>query len=259
MKNILIPFDFSKVSQNALEYAVQFAGKDPSTQLFLLHVATGEFTDEEIESKFEESTSKYKKPLFPKIHTLKEKGKLIPNIIQIQAEMNIDLIIMGTGGAEGNEENLATRTSRLVQEADLPVLVIPDNYNFFNLKTIIVTIGPEKIVDTSPLNVLLDVSRRFKAEVHLLTVHKDEVYTGYSPDDETNENILQYYLENFYSHHSFSENEDIEKGILEYIDRHEVDMLSIMPKTHLKNEYASEGKLTRLLTLHTNIPLLVLD
>ena len=95
--------------------------------------------------------------------------------------------------------------------------------------------------------------------MHVLTVHKDEVYMGYSPEDETNENILQYYLEDFYSHHSFSENEDIEKGIMEYIEKHEIDMLAIMPRTHLKTEAASEGKLTRMLTLHTNIPLLVLD
>ncbi|MFZ0490177.1 MAG: universal stress protein [Salegentibacter sp.] len=259
MKNILIPFDFSEVSLNALEYAVQFAGKDPSMQLFLLHVDNNQFSEENVQSKFKKAVAKYKKPLNPQFHTLTKQGELIPNIIEIQKELAVDLIIMGTSGADGNGEEIATRTSKFVQEADLPVLVIPESTKYFRLKTISVTVGQEKILDTTPLSVLLDVARKFQAEVHVLTVHKDEVYMGYSPEDETNENILQYYLEDFYSHHSFSENEDIEKGIMEYIEKHEIDMLAIMPRTHLKTEAASEGKLTRMLTLHTNIPLLVLD
>ena len=39
MKNILIPFDFSEVSMNALKYAIQFAGKDQVHKLHLLHVS----------------------------------------------------------------------------------------------------------------------------------------------------------------------------------------------------------------------------
>ena len=63
----------------------------------------------------------------------------------------------------------------------------------------------------------------------------------------------------FYSHHSFAENEDIEQGINDYIQSRKMDMLAILPKTHLSEDQASEGRLTRLLTLHTDIPLLVLD
>ena len=111
----------------------------------------------------------------------------------------------------------------------------------------------------TPLYVLLDVSRRFNARVHVLTVHQATVEMGYSEEDESNETTLQYFLEMFYSHHSFAENEDIEQGIKEYIEKYDIDMLAIMPKTHLKNNEASEGRLTRHLTLHSDIPLLVLD
>ncbi|MFD1079757.1 adenine nucleotide alpha hydrolase family protein, partial [Longispora fulva] len=121
------------------------------------------------------------------------------------------------------------------------------------------SVGQEHIADRSPLYVLLEVSRKFKAQVHVLTVQKTPVAVAYSEVDESNENTLQYYLEMFYSHHSFSENEDIEKGILEYIEKHDIDMVAIMPNTHLKIGEPSEGRLTRFLTLHSNVPLLVLD
>ncbi len=259
MKNILIPFDFSEVSKNALEYAVKFAGKEPAQQLYLLHIKDGSIAEDQISGKFEKLVEEYQSPLNPKIRTLVRSGKLVPTILEIQKELDIDLVIMGTRGAEVGEENIATRTSRFVQEADLPVLVIPEKVKNFRLDTIILTIGTEKIADRSPLHMLLEVSRKFKAQVHVLTVHQNEMAMGYSEDDESNESTLQYFLEMFYSHHSFSENEDIEKGILEYIEKHDLDMLAIMPRTHLENEEASEGRLTRVLTLHSNVPLLVLD
>lgn len=259
MKNILIPFDFSEVSLNALEYAVKFADQDPHITLSLLHITDGTVREEEINERFREVIKKYESPLNPSFETYVRQGELTTTILNLQKELKIDLVIMGTKGAEIGEEDIATRTSRFVKEADLPVLVIPEKVKMFRLNTIILTIGREKIADRSPLYVLLDVSRKFKAQVHVLTVHKSQVASGYSEDDESNENTLQYFLEMFYSHHSFSESEDIEKGILEYIEKHDVDMLAIMPRTHLNNENASQGRLTNLLTLHTNVPLLVLD
>ena len=259
MKNILIPFDFSEVSKNALEYAVRFADNDPTINLFLLNIAEGDDDAIATEEKFQDAIKKYQKPQYPEIHTLVRKGKMTPSIVQLQKELKIDLVIMGTRGAEPNEENLATTTSRLVQEADLPILVIPEKYQGFRLDTIILSLGNERITDRSPLYTLLDVSRKHKAQVHVLTIQQHEMAMGYSEDDESNEATLNYFLEMFYSHHSFEENEDIEKGILNYIDKHDMDMLAIMPKTHLKGNEASEGRLTRLLTLHSNVPLLVLD
>lgn len=259
MKNILIPFDFSEVSKNALEYAVRFADKDPLINLFLLNIADGNTDVNATEENFSKVTKKYKKPLFPEIHTLIRTGELVPSIIQLQKELKIDLIIMGTRGAKPGEESIVTTTSRLVEEADLPVLVIPERYRKFRLNTIILSLGNEKIADRSPLYVLLEVSRKHKAQVHVLTIQQHEMAMGYSEDDESNEATLNYFLEMFYSHHTFHENEDIEKGLLEYIEKNDMDMLAIMPKNHLPGEDASPGRLTRLLTLHSNVPLLVLD
>ncbi len=195
MKNILIPFDFSEVSKNALEYAVNFADKDPTINLFLLNISEGDSDVKAIEQNFKKITKKYKKPLFPEIHTLVRSGELVPSIIRLQKELKVDLIIMGTRGAEATDENIATTTSRLVQQADLPVLVIPERYRKFRLNTIILSMGNEKIPDRSPLYVLLDVSRKHNAQVHVLTIQQHEMAMGYSEDDESNETTLNYFLE----------------------------------------------------------------
>lgn len=260
MKNILVPFDFSKAAANALKYAIKFADNDSKINIYLLHILSGDSIKEEVVSKLNEITSAYNKPMSPKVESIVRDGDLAKTIINIKKELEADLVIMGTSGAPNSEEDdLATRTSKFVQQADLPVLVIPEKTTNFKIKNIILTVGKEKIVDTSPLNLLLDVSRKFNAQVQLLTVQKNEKDLGYSQEDESNENILEYYLEMFYSHHSFAENSDIEKGIREHIKKHKMDMLAVMPRTHSKNGKSSEGRLTKILTLRSDIPLLVLD
>ena len=65
MKNILIPFDFSEVSKNALEYAVRFADNDPTINLFLLNIAEGDDDAIATEEKFKDAIKKYQKPQYP--------------------------------------------------------------------------------------------------------------------------------------------------------------------------------------------------
>ncbi|MDT0647776.1 hypothetical protein RM545_13835 [Zunongwangia sp. F260] len=43
------------------------------------------------------------------------------------------------------------------------------------------------------------------------------------------------------------------------MENYNIDMVAVMPNPHFENGEASEGKLTRHLTLHSEIPLLVLD
>lgn len=257
MKNFLIPFDFSDVAINALDYAVKFAGKDPSTRLYLVHIADGSIPEQEIKSKFSIIEKEYKEPGAPEIRTIIRSGEFTPAITDIQKELSIDLIIMGTAGVE-SEDEVSTGTSEFIRDADLPVLVVPENVKHFKLNTIVLTVGKKRIADKSPLNVLLKISRKFNAEVRLLTIQRSkEVYS--SEEEEKNENIIEYFLENFYSYHSFPESEDIEQGIMNYVNKNDIDMLAILPRTHLEPEKSSEGKLTRRLTLRTGIPLLVLD
>lgn len=257
MKNLLIPFDFSDVAINALDYAVKFAGEDPSVRLYLVHIADGTIPEQEIESKFSIIEEEYKKPGGPEIRTMIRSGEFTPALTGIQEELSIDLIIMGTAGVESDEE-VSTGTSEFIREADLPVLVVPENVKHFKLNTIVLTVGKKRIADKSPMNVLLKISRKFNAEVRLLTIQKGkEEYS--SEEEEKNENIIEYFLENFYSYHSFPESEDIEEGILNYVDKHDIDILAILPRTHLEPGKSSEGKLTRRLTLRTGVPLLVLD
>lgn len=259
MKTVLIPFDFSKASLNALKYAVEFAKQKPIITVYLLRILPEGKDEEEAKKKLLDLLVEYEKPEYPEIKPLVKYGEIAPVILKLREELSIDLVIIGTRGSKVVRENMSSNTSKFIRQADLPVLVIPEDSKDFSLKTIILTMGNEKIADRNVLYTLLEIARRFNAKVHLLTVAKNSNLMGYSECDEINEKTIEYFLEMFYSHHTFLENEDIEAGIKQYMENNNADMLAIMPKTHLEKDKASKGKLTNNLTLHSDKPLLVLD
>lgn len=262
MKNLLLPFDFSDVSTNALKYAIKFAAGREKTTIHLLYISKSKIEGDEektLKDKFDILVKKYQRTPDPTLNYHIRTGNFTDTIIDIHKSLDSNLVIMGTSGAEEGAETPVTRTSNLVLAADLPVVVIPESNKHFKIQKILLALGEDIMHDTSTLNLLLDISNDFNAEVHVLTVSRNPDNLGYSEADERNENTLQYYLEKFYSHHSFAENEDILLGIDNYIDKNDIDLLAIMPKTHSTSSPPSNGKLTREVILKSEIPVLVLD
>ncbi|GAA4272845.1 universal stress protein [Aquimarina gracilis] len=255
---ILVPFDVSTSTNNAIEYAINFARDDKNIEILLIHV--NESGDNSLQKSITETIGNIKKayPLFRgTINWTLKTGDLIDNILETQKQEQMHLVIMGTKGAD--EETEITNTSRLVLKADCPVIAIPENSKEFAVEKIALVLGKNEIDDASVLEILLDIARRFHSEVHVLTICNENESYGYSEVDEKNEKVLEYYLEKFYSHHTFQENTDIEKGIFDYINDKGIDLLAILPRNHATKNKPSEGRLTKLLTLHTEIPLLTID
>ncbi|WMI67883.1 universal stress protein [Mangrovimonas sp. YM274] len=258
ISTILVPFDFSEVAQNALKYATHFVENNPQAKIILAHVVETEQTPE-LEAKLNDIVQLFGKNLKHPITPVVVKGKMIDALLDIEHTNPIDLVIMGTC-PKGTDCNLQTKTSEFVLVSKSPVIVIPDGYTKITPKKISLIIDQEEIHNKKLLEVLLDVARRFNAMVDVLTiVNKEEKHFGYSENDENNENAIIYYLENFYSHHAFIEDDNIIDGIFSYVDHNDIDLIAILPKNHAIKPIASEGKLTRALSQQSKVPLLAID
>ncbi|WP_318343920.1 universal stress protein [Flagellimonas baculiformis] len=260
LDKILVPFDFSEASLNALEYVANFVGTERSVEILALYVSTmqiEEVDERKLEKDFEkvlESLSVRLKKV-PKFKTLT--GNVTGTILSTQQNSGADLIMMGTMGDKVTDEAI-TNTSKLVLDANCPVISIPYGCPIKEPKNIALVMGGEIIEDKEVLNTLLEIARTFDSKVHVLTIYKESVYEEEVVGDST-DNLLEYYLEHFYAEHNFSKNQDVEEGILEYIQEKDIDMLTILPRNHAERSTASEGRLTKLLTLHSEIPVLALD
>lgn len=257
---ILIPFDFTEPAIAALTYTLDFVGFESQIQVQALYVSISDVSDsnkKKAERDFDAIVSSLNKRTRLKPQLTVAVGELVDVILTTRKTQDIDLVMMGTLGDTSVEAHL-TNASKLVLEADCPVITIPFNSEIKIPKEIALVLGKEEIEDAKVLNLLLQIARSFNAKVHVLTIYKESVY-GEKAIVETNEDTLEYYLEHFYAEHSFEKNQDIEQGILDYIEEKNIDLLAILPRNHSQKTKPSEGRLTKLLTLHSNVPVLTLD
>ncbi|MFD0797239.1 universal stress protein [Maribacter chungangensis] len=258
IRKILIPFNFSRAAKRALDYAVDYVGKDENLQIVLAYISDDQNL-EKLREDFKFVEEQYRALLKHPVEWVSKSGPLTETLISIQKTKEIDLIVMGTFSTLGVWDDELSNTAKVVLEAACPVLVVPYDLEKFRLKNIALVLGKEEIENTKVLDTLLNVARKFNAKVHVITVeNKPETY-GYSQIDEKNENALQYYLENFYAQHIFIKNPDILEGILTYTKEKNIDMIAILPRNHISNGQPSEGQLTQKLTLHSKIPVLAID
>lgn len=256
ISKILVPYDFSESAKQALDYSIDFVGNE-AIKINLIHISDNPNYDkmrETYDSLCEEYEHKLKIPL---TWALGWDGTVTEIIIEAQQEKKADLIIMGTSGWSNDKE--VSQTAKLVKNANCPILVVPEDTEKRDVKNISLVLGKDEIDQPNSLNTLLGICQKFNAKVHVLTVQNTPGTFGYSPSDEKNENMLMYHLENFYSEHTFIENPDIVAGIFSYADKHDIDMIAILPRNHTKNDTPSDGLLTKELVLRAKIPVLTIE
>ena len=260
IKKILVPFDFTEPAIAALDYTLNFVGWETPIEVVALYVSTSEVSSAD-RKEAKENFAKIANSLNRRTHFHPElmisEGDLTNSVLDARKRLDADLVIMGTLGDSSVEEHI-TNTSELVLSADSAIITVPFGSEVKSPKDIALVLGKEEIERPKVLGLLLDIARSFNAKVHVLTIYKESIY-GEKVLVETNEDTLEYYLEHFYAEHSFEKNQDIEKGILDYIEEKNIDLLAILPRNHAQKTKPSEGRLTKLLTLHSSVPVLTLD
>ncbi|MBC7760129.1 MAG: universal stress protein [Phormidesmis sp. FL-bin-119] len=151
--NILVPTDFSECADNAMQAAIAVA-KFHKARLTLVHVvapipelygleedrATKEQQQELLETQTERisiiaAALREEQGLF--VGPLIRIGQTITQICETVAELNIDLVIMGTHGIRGFREFLiGSNTYGVTEKSRAPVLSIPLSSKIYQFKKI---------------------------------------------------------------------------------------------------------------------------
>lgn len=147
MKKILVPVDFSKYSEYAMEVAAAIAKKHDA-EIVALHmmgltdaVVTKNQSREVFEAiyymklaekQFAEFLDKdFLKGL--KVTDTVHNYTVFSEVNELAKEMEIDLIVMGSHGATGMREVfVGSNTEKVVRTSDIPVLVIKHRHKNFN-------------------------------------------------------------------------------------------------------------------------------
>lgn len=267
---IIVPIDFSDCSLLALRYGIKFAKKFNAHLLikntYHIPVPAAEMTltinPDLVEDYKQEANEKFKDVMeeIPELEEVSFKFKVemafaIDAILNSVEEDDIDLIIMGTKGASGIAEIvIGSNTSGVIRRASCPVIAIPENIKEFRLKKIVFASDYHRLENPKVLEPLALIAETFDAEVHILNVNpKPSEMSREEAEEALN---LEHVFKNVHHSFQFSSEENVEKGISNYIEDNEIDLLTMVPRRHNLLEQLFKGSLTRKFAHHTRVPLL---
>ena len=271
---ILCPTDFSECSLNAIEYAVKM-GEKYKADLILFHVLNREdyeklspsdvtgknqmdFVLEKLQN-LQEAVLKesIQKGLNSCISVVKE-GNIVKETLAYAEEMNADILVMGTEGVNDFRENIiGSRASRIVEQVDRDILVVPRKVYFKS---------PRKLVyasdyleeDKIAIQKVVEFARFFDSEidiVHVSSTHKALDKSLHETMVEEIEPFIKYDKVNFVLK---SFRDDIALGLENYLQTAKGDILVTLSEKKSFFDQIFSKSLSKKMAYFINKPLWVI-
>lgn len=272
MKKILAPINFSDVSENSMNYAVEMA-KLTQSELILLHVyyhpagsdeslldlpSSKEMEEEYMTSLRRERSkiqSEYGSDL--KIKCYCRQGFAIDEINGFAKEEQVDLIVMGMRSAGFlTEKIIGSVTTSLLRNAPCPAMAIDSDVTFRSIKRIVFA---SDFQETSPevLKPLKTFVHLFHARLYVLNVIDEPEFVPQVTEAVHAFSIDRELAELDHSFHDI-DNDDVVEGINDFVHKNKMDMVVMIPRKHSLFTNIFRESRTKKLAFHASVPLLAL-
>jgi nucleotide-binding universal stress UspA family protein len=270
MRTILFPTDFSERSHQALDQAITCAEKF-GMKLLIYHTYTRPVTEwdtgrslteslqaleRSIEAKFDKLPDQHKQLSSVPYEFRKGIGLLDEGIISTAQKEEVSLIIMATKGAKGFGELWGTKTALIVKGVSVPVLVLPDHTSLEAIEKVGLVCDYSKEANYHTLDFLLELVKALELNIDVVTLNRDQ--KTLSSQELAYQQLVRKKLEDISPTFHSTFNSQVEEGIMEYSAANGIGLVAILPKSHGFIERFFRESLTKKMTFHSSIPLLVL-
>ncbi len=273
MKNILVPVDFSDNAENALAFACGLSNK-LNAEISLLHSYhvpvpvsdTGilPISDSEVRKISLDGLNRMRKDAeskFPQVRMNIHATMGMADIeIPAYAKKNkSDLIVMGTHGASGIGEFLiGSNTASVMENAEVPVMAIPDKAKFNGIKKIVFAADYGNH-NFNHMHYIIDFAKTFEAEIILLHITSGKLEDNFEDLEigRFKEHIIK---ESGYKNISYRlmEDKDVFHGMNTYIEQFPPDMVAMSMHDRTLAQRIFGRSLTKRMAYHSHIPVLAL-
>ena len=275
MKTILLPTDFSDNSWNAIEYALNFY-KDSTCNFYLLHVnrlstlVTEDYTKTQeifVDTKIE-NAKKQLKILQQKIaqhfnntkhkfYTLTDTNFFIESIRQNIEEKKVDVIVMGTKGANGISGFITgSNTGDVITKVKCTTLVVPENARFNKIEEIAFPTDFSISNELQLLQPVIDILEEKKASLRVLNISKK--VTALNEYQQKSKELLEDYFYNYRHSFHFLTNKKVEDAVQCFVNSRNIDMITMVAKNlNYFQQILFHTKVAEI-SYHTDVPFLVL-
>lgn len=270
MKTIIVPTDFSTISNNAVDYAIGLATQTGSSLLlFHAYQVPVSMTDvpivlvsvEELQKNAETKMSEVKKVVERetggsiKIYVETKLGDTVDELEELCNRIKPFAVVMGTKGATGLERVFfGSTTLTTIKHLSWPVIVVPPDKRYSAIKKIGFACDFREVVETTPARFIREFVKEFNAEIHVLNV--DYKNAHFKPDTPEQSVLLHTMLEDLNPKYDFIEEQNIEAGIEKFAEKNNLDLIITIPKKHKLLEGLFKKSHTKDLVFHSHLPIM---
>lgn len=272
MKKIIIPVDFSKHSEYALETGAALA-KQHNAELIVMHMlelsesifsTSGSEKSEETafmlmvtNKNFEEFLDK---PYLEGITVtpLIKHHKVLKEVSEVASYEKADLVIMGSRGHSDHDGVFTgSNTEKVIRYSDTPVLVVKSKPNSVNFKNVVLgcDFNEESI---SAVKNALETLNQLADKVTLLHVNLPNL--SFLSTDEINEKVADFLklskLNEKDLNIAYTSDHMVEDGVLNYARREGADAVSIITHGRTGLSHFFGGSISEDLVNHSRLPVI---
>lgn len=229
VKKILVPTDFSKVGDTAIEHAVAVA-RAIGAEICVLHIIENKKQLSEAKMKLQEVIDKVTGANDLKMTSIVRIGSIFEDIDSVANEIEASLIIMGTHGLRGMQFLTGSRALKIVTHSSVPFIIVQEKgIKATGYDDIVVPLDLHKETKQK-LSLVADMAAYFNSKVHLISPGEDDDFLKKQLD--RNINYAKSFLEEKGISFTVKIAEETSSAFVKAVIRHavtvEADLISIM-------------------------------
>ncbi len=270
MQTILIPVDFSEVSNNAARYAAGLASSFQA-KLILFHaymlptpvsevpyvMVTADEQQSENERLLKQLADSILEQHDIEVSYLARIGIPSDEIRHLSEENAIDLIVMGMKGAGGLEKIIGSTTVNVIRKCKTAVLIVPGQASYQPIRKISFASDFNFENRSRTFDPLLHIAGQFNAPIDIFHVFTKSTESG--TEMMAGRKLLEIVLEKHEHRYQMVEAGSIREGISNYLKHNDHDLLVMVEHKHGFFSRLFSTDHTTSMAYDTQVPLLVLE
>ncbi|MDD3566832.1 MAG: universal stress protein [Bacteroidales bacterium] len=177
-QKLIVPWDFTKVSENALLYALKIGSFTDSFTIDLIHVVEavgmfgkGKLTEKEAAEKIKADAARIKEQYGVDVKTVIQEGNIFHTISEYAFDIEADTVIMGTHGIKGVQKLTGSKALKVIAGSNVPFLVIQDAPKEGRIFENIVFPLDYRLNEKERLRWAIRTAHQFNSRVHIILPH----------------------------------------------------------------------------------------
>ncbi len=259
---IIVPWDFTDVSKNAIKHAVQITRVFPN-QIELLHIQNDESSKSGLNGKAQKLSdlaTKYEDKYSIPVSATTIKGNIYSSISDYAEQIDASLVIMGTHGIKGMQKVTGSKAFKVMLGSKIPFLIVKDKpQNAEKLNNILIPID-DSAENIEKLDSAVYFAKQFALKIHIITppdinnVHHKQMHININVAKKLlSQNDIDFEI------HTVKKSKRFAKETIKYAQKLKTDLILIITKHHKFKDYLNREHEQYIIDNSAKIPVLCIN